>query len=69
MSAAVSVEPCLGVGLSGRAEGYVIICVPAIGAALTVEASRALRARLEQAEQALLQQASAAGVSLSAGDA
>lgn len=69
MSAAVSVEPCLGVGLSGRAEGYVIICVPAIGAALTVEASRTLRARLEQAEQALLQQASAAGVSLSAGDA
>ncbi|MCY1648155.1 hypothetical protein OVA11_14115 [Caulobacter sp. SL161] len=69
MSDIVSVEPCLGVGLSGRAEGYVIICVPTIGAALTVEASRVLRAELEQAEQALLQQAGAAGVSLSVGAA
>lgn len=69
MSRAVSVEPCFGAGLAGRAEGYVIICVPAMGAALTVEASRALRAELEQAEQALLQQASAAGVSLSTGAA
>lgn len=54
MKDVVTVEPCYGVGRSGRAEGYVIICVPAVGAALSIEASRQLRAELEQAEMALL---------------
>ncbi|HJV42381.1 hypothetical protein [Caulobacter sp.] len=55
MKDVVTVEPCYGVGRTGRPEGYVIICVPAVGAALSIEASRQLRTELEQAENALLQ--------------
>ncbi|PHY20789.1 hypothetical protein [Caulobacter sp. BP25] len=61
MKDVVTVEPCHGVGRTGRAEGYVIICVPAVGAALSIEASRQLRGELERAENALLQAVPANG--------
>lgn len=49
-----SVGPNFGKDRTGALAGYVILCVPGTGAALSIEQSRELRAQLEQAEEALL---------------
>lgn len=55
MKGLVSVCPTFGRAIGGNHEGYVVLTVPGVGVALTVENSQALRAELENAERALIE--------------
>ena len=55
MKGRISVSPLFGRVLGGEDEGYVILNVPGVGIALTVQSSRELREELEAAEQAVIQ--------------